>query len=91
MNMPSDPQPPIGSASGKITAPFTMEQVKHLLEWQRSKYVHPFTCCDHQTMEASTEGFICPKCGLIQTWCHAIMAEPMIDSLARMQNDQAHA
>lgn len=62
----------------KLTAPFTPEQVKNLRAWQASDYVHPFTCCDHQTMTVETDGFHCPKCGEIQTWCHDFMANGLI-------------
>lgn len=58
----------------KITAPFTPEQVKNLRAWQESDYVHPFTCCNHQTMTVEMDGFHCPKCGTVQTWCHDFMA-----------------
>jgi len=70
------PEPP-KIKLGRIKAPFTEEQVKHLREWQRNDQVHPFTCCNHRTMEVSTEGFICPACGVVQTWCHDFMAEPI--------------
>lgn len=60
--------------SEKLKAPFTDEQVRKLKAWQECDYVHPFTCCDHQTMSVETRGFVCPKCGLVQTWCHAFMA-----------------
>lgn len=61
-----------------LTAPFTPEQVKNLRAWQESDYVHPFTCCDHQTMTVETDGFHCPKCGGVQTWCHDFMASGKI-------------
>lgn len=57
-----------------ITAPFTDDQVKNMRAWQESDQVHPFTCCDHQTMTVETDGFHCPKCGQVQTWAHEIMA-----------------
>jgi len=60
----------------RIDAPFTAEQVRNLRLWQQNDNVHPFTCCDHQTLVVTKAGFKCPKCKTLQTWCHAFMAEP---------------
>jgi hypothetical protein len=80
---------PSGSASGRIQPPWNEQQVRGLREWQRCKWVHPFTCCNHVTMEVSTDGFICPKCGLVQTWAHDFMTKGAPESpLARMQNNK---
>lgn len=57
-----------------IYAPYTEEQVARLREWQASDFVHPFTCC-HVGMNVEQHGFVCLKCGNIQTWCHDFMAE----------------
>lgn len=63
------------AAPKQISAPFTAEQVAMLREYQQDDYVHPFTCCDHQTMTVETDGFHCPKCGRVQTWCWLWMAD----------------
>lgn len=57
-----------------VEAPFTEKQVQNLKAWQNCDEVHPFTCCDHQTMTVDKDGFHCPKCGKVQTWCHDYMA-----------------
>lgn len=59
----------------QITPPFTAEQVAGLIAWQECGWVHPFTCCDHQTMRAEPRGLVCPKCERVQTWAHDFMAE----------------
>lgn len=64
------PMPP----NKRVYAPFTEEQMKCLDAWQTSGEVHPFTCCDHQTMVVKPGGFVCPKCGQVQNWCHDFMA-----------------
>lgn len=60
----------------KINAPFNKQQVTALKKWQICGWVHEFTCCDHITMKVSTKGFTCPKCKLVQTWCHDFMLDP---------------
>lgn len=54
-------------------APFTDDEVRILKLWQENDYMHPFTCCDHQTMEPTNEGMKCPKCGRLQEWVHDFM------------------
>ncbi len=58
-----------------MNVPFTPEQVLALRRWQAADTVHPFTCCNHMTMEVYEHGFVCPKCARVQTWCHDFMLE----------------
>lgn len=59
----------------QIHAPFSPAQVRGLREWQACGWVHPFTCCDHRTMNVEEQGFICPACKRVQTWAHDFMIE----------------
>jgi hypothetical protein len=45
----------------------TPEQVENLKTYQTDGVFHPYTCCDHQTMDATPQGLKCPKCGRVQT------------------------
>lgn len=76
---------------GKITAPFTPEQVKKLQQWQNTLSFHPFTCCSHEGCERgedkdggvlvpSTEGWICPCGKYTQDWAHDFMADSTQDT-----------
>ena len=51
-------------------APFTDEEVRILKLWQENEYLHPYTCCDGEAMEVSTDGLKCAKCGRQQNWVH---------------------
>lgn len=62
----------------KIEAPWTDQQVKALNKYQTCEYNHPFTCgnegCNHVTLIAITDGWICPKCKKwVQTWAWDFM------------------
>ena len=64
----------------QVKAPWTIEQVTALNEWQQRMDVHPFTCGgpnegDHPTKEliASSEGWYCPHCTYTQDWAHDFM------------------
>jgi len=71
--------------SDKIEAPFTPVQVASLNAFQKSKWVHPFTCGnDHAALGLSTRyedtilvadryGWHCPVCSYLQSWAHADM------------------
>jgi hypothetical protein len=71
----------------KITAPFTLEQVKYLNAFQKSGWMHPFTCGFNRTdanhldgegvLVATEAGWICPFCPYTQDWAHGFMAEPL--------------
>lgn len=69
-----------------ITPPWSTDQVAQLNAWQRSDFVHPFTC-DHRsdgrhgelygdtgTLVATINGWICPWCSYTQNWAHDFMA-----------------
>lgn len=56
-------------------APWTDEEVRSLSEYQACEYFHSFTHCDHQTLIATKDGWVCPKCSNSdQKWCHIWMA-----------------
>ncbi len=61
--------------TGKIFAPFSIQQLKGLQDWQDCDWVHPFTCCSHVPMKVKTEGFICSECNNIQTWAFDFMSD----------------
>jgi hypothetical protein len=62
-----------------VEAPFTSEQVAHINEFQRTGYMHPFTCpyCSgaDRNLIAEAEGLHCPNCDYKQTWVHSFMAD----------------
>lgn len=55
--------------------PFSIDEVAQLERRQAHPMLHPYTCCDHQTMIPHTIGLVCPKCDRIQTWVHAADVE----------------
>jgi len=70
--------------NGKVTAPFTAEQVLCLNAFQGKGDWHPFTCgsgrrtdADHKDGEgklvAHLDGWRCPYCKYRQTWAHETM------------------
>lgn len=64
--------------SGRITAPWTDEQVESLNEFQVSGVMHPFTCNRHpaeRILMALPEGWECPSCDYTQTWAHRWMVD----------------
>lgn len=66
--------------SGKITAPWTPEQVDALNAYQRLGYVHEFTCPhgeNHQDriLVATASGWRCRWCDYTQDWAHDFMAD----------------
>lgn len=69
----------------RIRAPFTPEGVERLNSFQRSGFIHPFTCpMDHsqsRDLIATADGWICPGCDYTQDWCHAFMVGQMFESL----------
>ena len=68
----------------RVDAPWTEDQVKSLNEFQKSGFVHPFTCgndkCPHPRYEhsiliAREDGWHCPKCAYTQNWAHKFMTD----------------
>jgi hypothetical protein len=75
----------------KVFAPFSVQQVQHLNEWQSKSSGgfagHPFTCQnrvdgnhgfeggDLGVLIATTSGWVCPDCEHRQDWAYPIMAE----------------
>lgn len=66
-----------------IKAPFTLEQVEKLKEWQNNHRVHPFTCAKRSEpghlgegkLVPTVRGWICPFCPYTQDWAHPAMVE----------------
>lgn len=79
----------MGTAKGKIMAPFTPEQVNALNIWQNGP-VHPFTCGnDHEgdrDLVATESGWICPTCEYKQKWAHEFMLQPPADPLGHLKD-----
>lgn len=65
--------------SEHVSAPFTTEQVDHLNEFQRSGYMHPFTCgtpnCPVGVLTATENGWVCGGCDHTQQWAHSFMVD----------------
>lgn len=75
----------------KIHAPFTIEAVQTLNEYQtdtgKASQLHPFTCAergdgnhgeeggDNGTLIATVDGWVCPFCTYTQDWAHGFMAD----------------
>ena len=70
-----------------IEPPWTKEQVDALNEYQRTGWMHPFTCMnrgdgkhnydignDLGVLVAYSDGWRCPSCGYRQRWAHEFMA-----------------
>jgi len=55
----------------------TDEQVKNLQDYQDAGEFHPYTCCDHQVMNATKQGLVCPKCGRVQRLLHDFTLLPI--------------
>ncbi len=66
-----------GHKDGQVTAPFTEEQVKSLNAYQKSQYVHPYTCVcgNHIPLIATKDGWVCKKCAYKQNWAHNFTAD----------------
>ena len=65
--------------SERVEAPFTPDQVANINEFQRTGYMHPFTCPGHEgggarELAAEKEGLFCPGCDYRQKWVHDFMA-----------------
>ncbi len=61
-----------------VEAPFTVEQVESLNEYQYAGVFHEFTCGNdstHTPLFATEQGWVCCDCGYTQTWCHGWMAD----------------
>jgi hypothetical protein len=62
-----------------IEAPWSVEQVVALNQWQERGDVHPFTCGagdsgTHPVLVAHHDGWHCPACIYRQNWAHDFMA-----------------
>lgn len=70
-------------APGRVFAPFSVEQVESLLNYQSCDYFHPFTCKYHDdgkhfddaVLWPTVRGWICPCCDFTQNWAHTGMAD----------------
>lgn len=62
------------SLSSTKYAPFTVEEIWSINQYQRCGQMHPLTCkCGHLLM-AIPEGLYCPKCKTTQTWIYRWIA-----------------
>lgn len=63
----------------KLKAPWTPDQVAALNRFQKSGFVHEFTCGnDHEgdrVLVAHSDGWHCPSCSYVQNWAHRMMLE----------------
>lgn len=61
----------------KSRAPWTVEEVQALNDWQHCGWVHPFTCArshvEGRNLVATLNGWLCLICGYRQDWCHDFM------------------
>ena len=70
---------------GKVTAPFTPDQVASLNAYQQSETFHPFTCGRDECREANPDASLAPAedgwhctvrgCRYRQDWAHGFMAD----------------
>ena len=61
----------------KITAPFTVDQVHGLDEYQQCGHVHPFTCGTEDCgalLNPTVRGWECAFCDYKQDWAWAFMS-----------------
>lgn len=75
--------------SDRIEAPWTDEQIAALEAWQRSPYVHPYTCAhrdghphepeygDHGVLRPTVDGWVCLHCDYTQNWAHTFSLQPV--------------
>jgi len=58
-----------------MNSPWTLNQVYKLNSWQKSTFVHPFTCGNdsNHILVATTSGWICSQCEYVQYWTHDFM------------------
>lgn len=80
---------------GKVSAPFTADQVRRLTLFQNSPHVHSFTCYECQSADiesddfslvATVRGWICQTCDFVQDWAYDTMLidDPLIDPLIEL-------
>ena len=62
-----------------VRAPFTVDQVKSLSDWQNNGRVHPFMCGSHSGLGSvlvpTVRGWICQFCEYTQEWAHDFMLD----------------
>lgn len=57
---------------------FNQDQIESLNAYQKSGVFHPFTCGGEgcrETLTATPDGWICPKCDYTQKWAHKWMMD----------------
>jgi len=62
-----------------VYAPFTKEQVEALQKWQSDKTKHPFTCECGNKLSPHVNGWFCPVCFMVQSWCYEFMLKERND------------
>lgn len=74
-----------------VKAPWTDMQVERLRDWQRSGFVHPYTCgkrhrsthvwsdwgMDYGVLIPTRKGWVCSDCDYTQDWAHDFSFEPI--------------
>lgn len=85
----------VDSDAGVLCPPWDASQVAALNEWQRSGFVHPFTCPNRDdghhveqfgdvgVLVATRDGWCCPSCSYTQQWAHRVMLETPCDPFGR--------
>jgi hypothetical protein len=66
-----------------VHAPFSDEQVLLLERYQEAGAFHPYTCCQHRSMQPRRAGLYCPDCGRLQTWVlrsSLMLARPLLEN-----------
>lgn len=66
--------------TGKVTAPWSDEEIDALNHYQRSGLFHEFACVEthkglDRTLVATRAGWICLHCGYTQDWAHRFMLD----------------
>jgi hypothetical protein len=70
-----------------VKAPWTPEQAEHLVDFQRSHLVHPFTCPNgHGALNVRHSGLACRLCSYTQDWVH----QDMLDGSALIMRAESH-
>ena len=68
-------------AADMIYAPWTIEQVRTINDFQQLEHLHPFTCGTEgcrADLVATVRGWICLFCDYTQGWCMSTQADRMI-------------
>lgn len=75
-----------------INAPWSVEQVANLSEYQSAGFMHPYTCGEcGENLVAGSDGWSCPNDTYTQRWAHGFTADrEWLDSM-RVMMDRLNA